>query len=83
MVADIGKVYPTDVQLLKKEIEVQGELLTQEKLERRAEVDELRLQIGALKRLLDQFNPGFSERFEAFYSQERLLYNPELEKKAG
>jgi hypothetical protein len=83
MAADIGKVYPTDVQLLKKEIEVQGELLNQERLDRKVEVDQLRLRIDTMKRLLDQLHPGFTQQYDALLPQERQVYDPELDKKAG
>jgi len=81
MAADIGKVYPTDVHLLKKEMEVQGELLNQERLERKLEVDRLRLELVSLKRLFEEIHPGFLSRFEKTYEEERLTWNPELEKK--
>jgi hypothetical protein len=49
MAADIGKVYPADLQLLQKELEIQGELLNQERLERKADIERLRLELEALR----------------------------------
>lgn len=81
--ADVGKIYPADLHLLKKELEVQGELLTTERMERKTEVDELRLEVEALKKLLDRMNPGFLRSFEAAYAEERQRFNPELRKQTG
>lgn len=81
--ADIGKVYPTEIHLLKKEIEVQGELLNKEVLERKTEIDQLRLEIKTLKRLIETIEPGALKRYDAIYAEEKQSWNPELEKKAG
>ncbi len=81
MVADPGRVYPPEIHLLKKEIEVQGELLSQERLERKTEVDYLRLEINTLKELFEQIHPGFLKRLENLYKVERQTWNPELQKK--
>jgi hypothetical protein len=81
MAADVGKVYPPEVHLLKKELEVQGELLTQERLDRKAEVDRLRLELDTLKRLFEESEPGFLKRFDRLYAQETRTWDPELERK--
>jgi hypothetical protein len=81
MAAEVGKVYPTDVHLLKQELAAQGDLLDQERLERRAEVDELRLEINVLKRLLDQARPGILGRYDELLAEERQTWNPDLRKK--
>lgn len=52
--ADVGKVYPTDVHLLKKELEVLGELFENERQERKIEIDRLRLEMNAIKRILEE-----------------------------
>ncbi len=79
MAADVGKVYPSDVYLLKKEIEVQGELLNREYLERKTDIDLLRLEVKALVRLLDQINPGFEKQWHQLYEEEKQIWNPETE----
>lgn len=81
MVADIGKVYPPEVHLLKKELEIQGELLNQERLERKSEIDQLRLELETIKKLCEQIHPGFLLRFDKLYATEKYIWNPELEKK--
>jgi len=55
--ADVGKVYPADIQLLQKQIEVQGELISRERLEREADVERLRIELSTLKSLLEERFP--------------------------
>lgn len=83
MATERGKVYPTEIHLLKKEIEVQGDLLNQECLERKADIDRLRLELNTLKELFEQIHPGFQKRLEEVYEQEKQTWDPELEKKQG
>lgn len=66
MAADIGKVYPTEVHLLKKELEVQGDLLSQERKARQEEIDSLREQLKTMKGSAEvgsenqfRYEPGF------------------------
>lgn len=75
--ADPGKVYPMDVHLLKTEIQVHGEILSQERLERKAEVDELRLEIAVLKKLLEEVYPDFQSSYSAKYREQRETFDPE------
>ena len=77
----VGRVYPLEIRLLKKEIEVQGDLLNHERLERKAEIDHIRLELNALKRLFEQIHPGFQKRFGKVYDQAKHTWNPELERK--
>ena len=83
MAADVGKVYPPELALLRKELETQGELLNRERLERKEEVDRLRLELETLKCLLEELEPGFLKRYEALYAREKQSWDPELEKKTG
>ncbi|MGK5081803.1 hypothetical protein WDW37_00735 [Bdellovibrionota bacterium FG-1] len=69
-----------DIQLLKKQIETQGEFLNHEHLERRAEIDQLRIELNTLKRLFEQIHPGFHKKYEEMYRQQKQEWNPELEK---
>ncbi|OFZ21620.1 MAG: hypothetical protein A2X94_00340 [Bdellovibrionales bacterium GWB1_55_8] len=81
--ADPGKVYPIDLNMLRKEVEIQGEVLGRERLERKAEVDELRLQVEVLKSLLAQQYPDFKKRYEELYQDKRENFNPEQKTKIG
>lgn len=83
MAADIGKVYPPEIHLIHKEIEVQGELIQSERLERKTEIDQIRLELKALKHLLEEMQPGFLERFETLFIKEKQSWNPELEREVG
>lgn len=78
MTADIGKVYPKDIQALRSQLGALGELLDRERLERMAEIDELRLELQAMKKLGEELTPGFSQKFEQTLHQERWRWNPEL-----
>lgn len=80
MAADKGRVYPQELHLLQKEIEVQGDLLNQEQLERQSEIDDLRLELNALKRQFEQLYPGFLKDFAKFYEREKEIWNPDLNK---
>ncbi len=79
--ADVGRVYPTDIQRIRKELEAQGELLIQERLDRRDEIDGLRLELGALKQLLARIHPGFLPRYAETLVEERRIWNPDLRKR--
>ncbi len=79
MAADIGRVYPPEIHLLKKEIEIQGDLLNQEILERKEEIDLLRLEFNSFKHLLEELQPGFLEKFERIYNLEKNSWNPEFD----
>jgi hypothetical protein len=81
--ADLNRAGTSELHLLKKEIEVQGEVLSDEKLERRAEVDQLRLEIDTLKKAIDRIHPGFEREFRRIYDEERESHNPEIDRKAN
>lgn len=57
MAADIGKVYPTEIHLLSKEIEIQGELISLEKTERQTEIEELRKELNQVKQVIERSLP--------------------------
>jgi hypothetical protein len=77
--ADPGKVWPSDLTLLKREIEVLGELISSERLDRKAEVDRLKLEIEALKCVIEQLKPGALAEYQRAYEQRRHTYDPETE----
>jgi len=62
--ADVGKVYPTDIQLIQKQIEIQGDLISRERLDREAEIERLRIELAAIKHFLDERFPEFMDSFE-------------------
>jgi hypothetical protein len=81
--ADPGKVYPAELHLLKKELEAQGELLSQERLDRRADVDQLRLELESFKQLIERLHPGAIAKLREIYAKESRSWNPEFERKEG
>jgi hypothetical protein len=78
--ADLGKVYPLDIQILRKELEIQGDLFNQERLDRRAETDHLVLELNTLKKFLAEIFPNFQERFQFCYESEKQNSNPEVKR---
>jgi hypothetical protein len=70
------------IETLKQELLVQGEQLENEVLSRKAEVGRLKIEIQTLKKLLDELQPGFMAKYDKLYSDERLSFDPELEKSA-
>jgi hypothetical protein len=72
-----------DTALLLKEIETQGELFIQEKLERKAEIDRLRLELEALKVSIGNLIPDFREEFEKNYQDLLQNFDPETGRPAA
>jgi hypothetical protein len=70
------------IEILKQENLVQGELLENERLERKAEVGRLKIEIQTLKKLLNEISPGFLAKYDDLYANERQRFDPELEKSA-
>jgi hypothetical protein len=58
----------SEFHLLKKEIETMGEQLSAEGLDRKAEADELRIEIEAIKKTLESVLPNFLELYEKQYA---------------
>jgi len=73
-----SRISPTEFSLIKKELEAQGELLSSEILERKAQVEQLRMEIAALKRTLEKLQPGFTESYREIYADELQEFNPDL-----
>ncbi len=69
-----------DLHLLKKEIEFLGETLAAERLEHRAELGRVKLQLDTIKRYLEEHFLGFENRFEAIYREEKQRFNPEKDR---
>jgi hypothetical protein len=80
--ADLYRAGASELHLLKKEIEVQGEVLGDEKIERRAEIDQLKLELDALKKAIDRFRPGFLQSYRQIYDEEKKSHNPETDWKS-
>ncbi len=66
-----------EMQLLRKEIETLGEIVSNERLENKVAIDELRLEMAALRSTLAKLLPGFSEEYERSYEEERQRFDPE------
>ena len=71
------KMALSEVQLLQREIEAQGEWLNRERLERKAEVDELRTEIEAMRRTLARLVASFESVFQEESEIARHQFNPE------
>lgn len=70
--------YPDhDLNLLRKEIESIGELLNQEKLERRSEIDLLKMKFEALKKSIGQELSNFREKYEEIEKELVQNFDPE------
>lgn len=67
----------SEIQLLHQEIEAHGDWLTQERLERKAELDHLKIQIETLKRTLLHFHPDGLKRFALELERVKVEFNPE------
>jgi hypothetical protein len=70
-------VSPSEIQLLKKEIEAQGEFISQERLERLAETDKLKIELESIKETLQEILPDFLQAFERNYGRILQTFNPE------
>ena len=71
------KMALSEIQLLQREIEAQGEWLNRERLERKTETDRLRLEVETLKRILSRLHPEFAAEIGAMSEQVRQEYDPE------
>lgn len=67
----------SDLQLLKSEIEAMGGFLANERLERKAEVDALRLHFEAIRRTLERSTPTFRQLYEQTYAELLQYYDNE------
>jgi hypothetical protein len=67
----------SETQMLHREIESQGEWLARERLERKTELDRLKLQIEALKRTLERLSPKSSHIFATELKAVEAEFNPE------
>lgn len=77
-------ISPSEFHLIKKEVETFGESLSQERLERTADIDQLRLEFKALRKALDTLLPphgALEKAYVAAYDELRQIFNPES--KAG
>jgi hypothetical protein len=71
-----------EIETLKQELLVQGEQLESEILGRKSELGRLKLEVQTLKKLLDELQPGFLQRYEKQYAVERQRFDPELDQSA-
>lgn len=75
--AQSQKMALSEIQLLHREIEAQGEWLNREKLDRKIETDRLRMELEALKRVISTLHPEFASAFRTEMEDVRLNYDPE------
>ena len=73
----------SDLQLLHKELETMGDDLDRERLELRGEIDDLKIQIQALKKSLNQLLPGFDASWKKAYDEELQSFDPESQRELG
>ncbi len=70
-------INPSEIQLLKKEIEAQGEFLSSERLERKAEIDQLKIELESITRTLDRMVAGFQPVFKQMKAEMIQSFDPE------
>jgi hypothetical protein len=75
----------SELGLLQKQADALGELLDNERLERKADLDKLKIELEAIKHTLASLLPEFTHRFLATHAEFVRRYDPEGEKlsKAG
>ena len=71
------KMALSEIQLLQREIEAQGEWLSRERLERKTETDRLRLEVETLKRILSRLHPELAAEIGQEGERVRREFNPE------
>jgi len=67
----------SEIQLLHREIEAQGEWLNRERLERQTEVDRLKMELEAIRRVLSSGDPEFQRKYHEEFEAVRTGFNPE------
>jgi len=77
LMANPQKLAISETQLLQREIEAQGEWLNREKLDRKTETDRLRVELEALRRIMQKLHPEFSQWYRDELEAVRLEFNPE------
>jgi len=73
------KITPDDFHLLMQEITALSDLLKEERLKRREEIDQLKLVFAALRKTLGQFHPDFDSQYKSIYADLILRFDPETE----
>lgn len=71
------QITQADLQLIRKEIEAQGEFFNQEKLERVAELDRVRIELETIRVVLGKLLPEFKEEYKKAESRLLKEFNPE------
>lgn len=74
-------IHPGDLHLLKKEIETLGESWDQDRLERRSEIDRLRMEVHAIRDALGALVPRFTDAYNESYNELLQTFDPEAERK--
>lgn len=66
-----------ELKLVHQELETQGDLLNQEQLERKTQVDRLRLEIETIKKVLAEILPEFDRQYKKLYEETLREFDPE------
>lgn len=66
-----------ELQLIKKEIEAQGEFQSQERIERKTDIDSLRIELQALRETLGALLPEFQSTYSRTYDRLLRQFDPE------
>ncbi len=70
-------VRPGELSLIRTEVEAMGELLATERLERKTDIDRIRIELESLKKAITEVAPEFDSVFQRCYSEILQSYDPE------
>ena len=68
---------PTEISLLRTEVEAMGEILATERIDRKAEEDRIRIELEAIKKTLADLVQDFESRYQKKYAEILQNYDPE------
>lgn len=74
---------PSEIELLKMEMETLGEQLEQERLDRKTEVNLLKLEMEALRQSLQKFAPEFDRYYHDVREDLNQHFDPEVSKRVS
>lgn len=70
----------TDIHQLRQEIGALGDRFDEESLDRRAQIDRLRLEVAILKKVMTQAIPNFESDYRAAYDELVQTFDPDAGK---
>lgn len=71
------KISPGEIQLIEKELEALGESWEKERLERRSEIDGLKVEVQAIRKALGSALPEFDRAYQQTYQDQLRAFDPE------